>query len=60
MKNLLTLTLLFTSFFIHAQNDLEPCQDKKSFNNDQYIGCLNDQGNPEGFGKMTYENQDVY
>ena len=60
MKNLLTLTLVFTSFFIYAQNDLEPCQDKKSFNNDQYTGCLNEQGNPEGFGKMTYENQDVY
>lgn len=60
MKNILTLTLVFTSFFIYAQNDLEPCQDKKSFNNDQYTGCLNEQGNPEGFGKMTYENQDVY
>ena len=51
MKNILTLTLVFTSFFIYAQNDLEPCQDKKSFNNDQYTGCLNEQGNPEGFGK---------
>ena len=60
MKNLLTLTLVFTSFFIHSQNDLGLCQDKKSFNNDQYTGCLNEQGNPEGFGKMTYENQDVY
>ena len=60
MKNLLNFTLILISFFIHAQNDLETCNNEKLFNNDQYIGCLNDQGNPEGFGKMTYENQDVY
>ena len=39
MKNLLTFSLMLTSFFIHAQNDLEICEDQKSFNNDQYIGC---------------------
>ena len=60
MKNLLTLTIIITSFFVHAQNDLETCVDEKLFNNDQFIGCLNDLGNPEGFGKMTYENQDLY
>ena len=25
-----------------------------------YVGCINDEGNPDGFGIMNYENQDVY
>lgn len=60
MKNFITFLILFSTFFIQAQNDLEKCSDEKLFGNNQYIGCLNDLGEPEGHGKMIYENQDTY
>ena len=60
MKNFLNVFLIFSVFFVQAQNDLKTCNSEKLFDVDQYIGCLNDLGNPEGLGKMIYENQDVY
>lgn len=60
MKNFLNVFLIFSAFFVQAQNDLKTCNSEKLFDVDQYIGCLNDLGNPEGLGKMIYENQDVY
>jgi len=60
MKNFLNVFLIFSVFFVQAQNDLKTCNSEKLFGVDQYIGCLNDLGNPEGLGKMIYENQDVY
>ncbi len=55
---LLFLLLLFIPLFCFGQN--EDCSTKIIYENNQYNGCVNDAGNPDGYGKMTFENQDVY
>ena len=60
MKKILNMLILLIPFLVISQNDVKKCSDEKAYVNDKYVGCLNDKGNPNGFGIMTYENQDVF
>ena len=60
MKNILNTLILLIPFLVISQNNVEKCIDEKTYENDNYVGCINDEGNPDGFGIMNYENQDVY
>ena len=60
MKKTLNMLILLIPFLVISQNNVDKCIDEKTYENDNYVGCINDEGNPSGFGIMTYENQDVY
>ncbi|MGY8949364.1 MAG: hypothetical protein ACKVIV_04935 [Flavobacteriales bacterium] len=60
MKNILNTLILLIPFLVISQNNVDKCIDEKTYENDNYVGCINDEGNPDGFGIMNYENQDVY
>jgi len=60
MKNILSTLILLIPFLVISQNNVDKCIDEKTYENDNYVGCINDEGNPDGFGIMNYENQDVY
>jgi hypothetical protein len=60
MKNILNTLILLIPFLVISQNNIDKCIDEKTYENDNYVGCINDEGNPDGFGIMNYENQDVY
>jgi hypothetical protein len=60
MKNILSTLILLIPFLVISQNNVDKCFDEKTYENDNYVGCINDEGNPDGFGIMNYENQDVY
>jgi hypothetical protein len=60
MKKKLNMLILLIPFLVISQNDVNKCSTEKTYANDKYVGCINDEGNPSGFGIMTYENQDVY
>jgi hypothetical protein len=60
MKKTLNMLILLIPFLVISQNDVNKCSTEKTYANDKYVGCINDEGNPSGFGIMTYENQDVY
>jgi hypothetical protein len=60
MKNILSTVILLIPFLVISQNNVDKCIDEKTYENDNYVGCINDEGNPDGFGIMNYENQDVY
>ena len=60
MKNILTTLILLIPFLVISQNNIDKCSNEKTYENDNYVGCINDEGNPDGFGIMNYENQDVY
>ena len=60
MKNILTTLILLIPFLVISQNNIDKCSNEKTYENDNYVGCINDEGNPDGFGIMNYENEDVY
>ena len=60
MKNILTTLILLIPFLVISQNNIDKCSNEKTYENDNYVGCINNEGNPDGFGIMNYENQDVY
>ena len=60
MKKTLNMLILLIPFLVISQNNVDKCIDEKTYENDNYVGCINDEGNPDGFGIMNYENQDVY
>ena len=69
MKKIL-LFMLAVSQIVYSQNEentsedhsypeaniseKEYCKEKKKYQNATYIGCLNDRGNPEGYGVMKF------
>ena len=59
MKKLLLL-LLFIPLVSFSQKNIDECDNKIAFENDIYVGCIDKDGNPDGYGIMTYENKDVY
>ncbi len=59
MKKLILL-LLFIPLVSFGQENIEKCNNKITFDNDIYVGCINKDGDPDGYGIMTFENQDVY
>jgi hypothetical protein len=60
MKKILNMLILLIPFLVISQNNIDKCSNEKTYENDNYVGCINNEGNPDGFGIMNYENQDVY
>jgi len=56
----LILLLLFIPLVSFGQENIDKCNNHIKFDNDIYVGCINKDGNPDGYGVMTFENQDVY
>tara|TARA_B100000795_G_scaffold153047_1_gene114675 strand:+ start:288 stop:1400 length:1113 start_codon:yes stop_codon:yes gene_type:complete len=59
-KNLIFLYLIFVSFTIYSQDIIQKCNDVKEYENGKYSGCLNFEASPDGFGKMSYKDGDIY
>ena len=59
MKKLFLLLLLIPVYSF-GQKNIDECNNKIIIENDVYVGCINDQGIPNGYGIMTFENKDVY
>ena len=59
-KNLIFLYLIFVSFTIYSQDVIQKCNDVKEYENARYSGCLDFEANPEGFGKMSYKDGNIY
>ena len=54
------IILLFILIPILSIGQDKKCITEITYVNDKYKGCINDSGNPEGYGIMTFENNDVY
>ncbi len=59
MKKLILL-LLFIPLVSFGQKNIDKCNHEITFDNDIYVGCINKDGDPDGYGIMTFENKDVY